>query len=279
MPRGIGFNGAVDEAAFGILAPTFGALYGVVEPTAWKATPVAGDRMIQVAAGTGFCGGAAWITDAAESKQFEAASTGTRWDLLVRTFDWSPPTGGTAALDIIKGGSTETVPPLRNRTPGVKFDVPLALVPVTAGGTALGTPRDLRVWAAKVLTAGVVSALPVDAPLGTEAVVGSVRYRRGLSSTGQPVWQVQRSTRLVRIYGSGGTRHKASVSYADMALSRPPSSLQVTLSAGPSFIGDSTARATAYVEAVTAASANVWVVSDVPVSANNFYGAFLTVEA
>lgn len=172
-----GFDGTVTEADFAKMARHFGTPYSVKDDPDLKVTAVAGqDRTVQIATGEAAAYGVLVTNDAAITLQLPTIASGTRWDLVCLRRDWQP-AGGTATVTYVQGTSTKAIPAGRNANPGVIDDQPLALVQLTAGQTQPTAIVDLRSWASKVITVSDLLALP-DAPLGTRAVVGSVRYKR-----------------------------------------------------------------------------------------------------
>lgn len=139
-----GYDGTVDEVQFAKLLHR----YSVVGPGDFKASTIAGDRIVSIANGTALGPGTVDVATDIAPIQFEAA-TGTRWDLVVLRRDWQPP-GGLTEVRIIKGGSTNILPAVStaatgwNRRPGIMDDQPLYLQEIN--GNLLGNRIDLRCW-------------------------------------------------------------------------------------------------------------------------------------
>lgn len=183
----VGYDGTVDEVQWARIAASLGADYAVLGNTDWQVTTVVGqDRTVQVAAGSGFGHGVLDVNDAAVTLQLPVVASGTRWDLVVARRNWQP-VGGTTVFAVVQGTASKGIPSGRLVGPGVQDDQPLALVQVTAGQTLPTAVVDLRAFPSKVITVGDLLALPA-ARLGTEAVVGTTRYRRVLDANSNPVW-------------------------------------------------------------------------------------------
>src|SRR5690242_2620347 len=140
----IGYAGTIGpNDVWAQLQAILGARYTVSGPGDARVTSVStGTREVTVAAGS--IGGQG-ILDQITSDvtvQLPTVASGTEWFLIVARRTW----GLTQATSLtwIDAGSSATIP-ARNTTPGTIDDQPLALVPLTAGSTAPGTPIDLRV--------------------------------------------------------------------------------------------------------------------------------------
>lgn len=139
-----GYDGTVDEVQFAKLLHR----YSVAGAGDFKATTIAGDRIVSIANGTALGPGTVDVATDIPPIQFEAA-TGTRWDMVVLRRDWQPP-GGLSEIRIVKGGSSDTLPAVGtaatawNRRPGIMDDQPLYLQEIN--GTLLGNRIDLRCW-------------------------------------------------------------------------------------------------------------------------------------
>lgn len=144
-----GYDGPLREADQAIMSPHYGADYWVHTLDDFKATGGAGDRELVI--GPGIAGGTGVMDtmDADKSLFFDPVDPGTgqRWDLVCLRRNWQPDQGGPSVLDIIKGGTLESLPGTRNNDPGTVDDQPLYLQQVVEGSTALGTRHDLRVFA------------------------------------------------------------------------------------------------------------------------------------
>jgi hypothetical protein len=169
----------------------------------WKVTAGANPGQLNVAAGTGWGQGVMDTTTAIETvTQATLPSSGTRWDLVVRRRDWTPP-GGTTSLVIIQGTSTEQLPP-RTQNPGVTDDQPLALVQWTAGYTSPTSIVDLRVWAGN---GGMVAkdqlALSYLARVGARVTIAGQKWAYVLDSNDSPLWvdEVAETTPMLTLGG------------------------------------------------------------------------------
>lgn len=187
-----GFDGVVDEVQFAKMARFTGADYAVGSNTALRVTPVTTANLtVQVAAGAGFGHGVLSESDTVVNLQAPAVLSGSRWDTVVLRRDWQPP-GGTAAVMLLQGTSSKLVASSRKTGPGVLDDQLLALVRFQAGQTLPQEIIDLRTWPSKVYAANDLAALP-GASLGTEAVVGGIRYRRELDASQNLAWVADRT--------------------------------------------------------------------------------------
>lgn len=170
----VGFDGTITETQLAGWVPVIGAaVYGVESETAWKASVGTGDRVVSLAAGTGWGYGVRTTTDTAITVTLDTVADGSRWDLIVLNRRW---TSNTATFMTITGGTTKTLP-ARNNNPGVNDDQPIALVQVTAGQTAVTAIVDLRVLARN---GGVIGydllALDYLNQPGASVMIGSTRW-------------------------------------------------------------------------------------------------------
>lgn len=189
--RSVGYDGSVGEADWAAyLAEGLGGPPTVTRPNDFRVNATTG-MQVQVAPGTASGWGITDLSDAAESIQVEAVSSGTRYDAVVLRRDWAgtstTPTGaasgGRTYIAVVKGGSSQIVPALQSN-PGTVAEQPLALVRVTAGQTTVTVTDDLRVHYAK--SGYVSSMLAMTGPLGTQYTLGTTgrRYVMRLSSAG-----------------------------------------------------------------------------------------------
>jgi hypothetical protein len=182
-----GFDGTVDEVQAAKMARFAGSEYAVLAAGSMKVAPVTtADRTVAVWGGTAFGHGVLSESDTTVNLQAAAVSSGSRWDTVVLRRDWQPP-GGTASLMLLQGTSSKLVASTRKVGPGVLDDQLLALVRFQAGQTLPQEIVDLRCWPSKVVAANDLAAL-TTAQLGTEAVVGGVRYRRELDASQNLAW-------------------------------------------------------------------------------------------
>lgn len=134
-----------------------GPQYGVRGAGDWKVTAVAGqDRVVSIAAGSGFGHGLADTTASADTIQLDTIASGSRWDMIARRANWQPVNGGPSQFVKINGSSTKGLPAVGtsatawNRRPGIMDDQPIALCRVAFENNAsvLKEIIDLRCWAA-----------------------------------------------------------------------------------------------------------------------------------
>lgn len=182
-----GYDGTVDEVQFaGILHR-----YSVVGAEDFKATTIAGDRIVSISGGVALGPGVRDVVTDIPPIQFAAAS-GTRWDLVVLRRDWQP-VGGVSSIKIVQGGAAKGYPTIGtaegswNRRPGIVDDQPLYLQEVN--GTLLGQRVDLRVWAAHggLYAKDELVKTYLDR-VGTEVNIGGVRQSLQLGLNDIPAW-------------------------------------------------------------------------------------------
>jgi hypothetical protein len=186
----IGYDGPITEPGMAGLMPRSGSAdYGVDGAGDWKVTahPTTPGGL-NIAPGRGWGPGVIDTTDAIETVvQSALPSSGTRWDLVVRHRDWTPP-GGASSAAIIQGTSTKQLP-ARDNNPGTKDDQPLALVQWTAGQTQPTVIVDLRIWAAN---GGLVAKDPLVQTfltrIGSEVAIGSTVWQYRLGDNDVPTW-------------------------------------------------------------------------------------------
>jgi hypothetical protein len=187
-----GFDGVVDEVQFARMAAFMGSQYAVGLSTDLKPSVVSSaDRTVAIAPGTAFGHGVLSVSDATVNLQGAIVTSGTRWDTVVLRRDWQAP-GGTATFMLLQGSSTKLVATSRQNTPGVLDDQLIALVRFQAGQNLAQEIVDLRSWPAKVVLANDLAALP-KSPLGTEAIVNGVRWRRELDASLNIQWVMDRT--------------------------------------------------------------------------------------
>jgi hypothetical protein len=186
----VGYDGTIGETEWAKLASFIGTPYAVAGTADYAtAINVSADRTVTVSAGTAYGHGVYDVNSAPVNVQCDTIVSGSRWDLICIRRNWVP-AGGTTTVIKVNGNASRIVPSGRSQTPGVQDDQPIALVQITAGSTLPTAVVDLRVFASKVLTVNDLIALPTPA-LGVEAVVGGIRYRRDLDSTGSAAWLQQ----------------------------------------------------------------------------------------
>lgn len=168
-----GFPGSVSSVQFASMAGGFGSLGEVDGQNDYRCTVAAGDRTVRVDTGVAHAGGVRVVNDAAINVQLDAIGSGSRWDLIRLTRNWSG--SGSVSVTKLTGTSVKAIPGAANDTLGAIHDQWIALARVTAGQTAVQELIDLRLSAHKVYTARDLLAVPKR--LGIEAVVNDVRYR------------------------------------------------------------------------------------------------------
>lgn len=142
-----GYDGSVDELAWAVLAPLVGINYGVLGHSDWQVTAKpAADRTVRIGTGTGAGQGVVDVSDAVVELQHDIVTSGTRYDMIVARRSWAGE-GGSTTFAIIKGSSSPSTLPPRNKTPGAIDDQPIALVALTAGQSQPTAIFDLRIWA------------------------------------------------------------------------------------------------------------------------------------
>lgn len=187
-----GYDGTVDEVQFAGMLPKAGASeYGVDKPGDFKVTITTGAaRAVSIAPGTAWGHSVVDVMDTNYTVQFDAATSGTRYDMVVLRRNWQPP-GGSTSIEVIKGGTRADVLPTRNNIPGVLDDQPLALVAVRANDANVVSVVDLRCWGRN---GGVIAiddrALQYLDASGTTVVIGKTIWNRkpASSTQGTMVW-------------------------------------------------------------------------------------------
>src|SRR5690606_7666788 len=132
-----------------------GALYWCEDFGAARVTPLSGGtRQVQV--GAGWFGGQGIVdyNDAPVTVTLPSVS-GNRWFLIVARRTWQ--TTNATTFTYIDCGTSPVYPPELNKNPGVNADQPLAPVPLSAGWTAPGTPRDVRVIGSSPASMSIVA--------------------------------------------------------------------------------------------------------------------------
>lgn len=200
----VGYDGTVDEQAWALNAPHLGKRYGV-SGDSWRVTPVAaGDRTVNISAGSGFGWGVFDTLPTDVQLQLDTQASGSRYDIIVARRDWGGVGGGTS-LDAITATAAGDIPITRANTPGVLDEQPIALVRVIAGQTVPVIVADLRVWQADggafALSDKVLQYLGQP---GTAVRIGTTVWSRIQSATGVPSWLARTDPRtepLVRTWG------------------------------------------------------------------------------
>lgn len=175
-----GFKGIVDETGearrFAMLAPPVVAGASDLKPSS------SGTRTIALAAGTALACGIRYAESAATSAVLPANTSGQpRFDLVGLRFTW----GASPSVTVFsKQGTPGASPssPAPTRTPGVVYEMVLAVVYVRSGVTTIsaGDVYDTRVWGGVGGPYRAVQATNlarVDLPLGAEILVGTSLYQ------------------------------------------------------------------------------------------------------
>ena len=175
-----GFKGIVDEAGearrFAMLAPPVVAGANDLKPSS------SGTRTIALTAGTALACGIRYAETAATSAVLPANTSGQpRFDLVGLRFTW----GASPSVTVFsKQGTPGASPssPAPTRTPGVVYEMVLAVVYVRSGVTTIsaGDVYDTRVWGGVGGPYRAVQATNlarVDLPLGAEILVGTSLYQ------------------------------------------------------------------------------------------------------
>ncbi len=175
-----GFKGIVDEAGearrFAMLAPPVVAGANDLKPSS------SGTRTIALAAGTALCCGVRYAESAATSAVLPANTSGQpRFDLVGLRFTW----GASPSVTVFsKQGTPAASPssPAPTRTPGVVYEMVLAVVYVRSGVTTIsaGDVYDTRVWGGvggPYRANQATNLARVDLPLGAEILVGTSLYQ------------------------------------------------------------------------------------------------------
>src|SRR5690606_4002106 len=203
----LGYPGAIAPGtAWANMQKGLGALYWCEDFGAARVTPLSGGtRQVQV--GAGWFGGQGIVdyNDAPVTVTLPSVS-GNRWFLIVARRTWQ--TTNATSFTYIDCGTSPVYPPELNKDPGVIDDQPLAFVPLSAGSTVPGTPRDVRVMGSSPASMIIVDelALGYNANLGTRLRLGNREYVRGLTASGTPTWLVDNGPfgrNPITVYPSG----------------------------------------------------------------------------
>ena len=202
----VGYDGPITEPGMASLMPRSGSAdYGVDGAGDWKVTahPTTPGGL-NIAPGRGWGPGVIDTTDAIETVvQTSLPSSGTRWDLVVRHRDWTPP-GGVSSATIITGTATKQLPTMDNN-PGTKDDQPLALVQWTAGQTQPTVIVDLRIWGANGgLVAKDTLVQTFITRIGSAITIAGVRWQLVLGDNDIPTWVSDTGIETVSMVGLGG---------------------------------------------------------------------------
>jgi len=169
-----------------------GTRYFVYHQDNVRVTPVAGGTR-QVSISAGYFGGWGILdqNDAPVTVSLPTVASGTKWFLIVARRTWQ--TTNATTFTYIDCGTSPVYPGTRNTSPGVIDDQPLAFVPLAAGSTVPGTPRDVRVMGTSPENQIINDdlALGYMAYLGVRLRLGTTQYVRGLNAAGNPVWQIE----------------------------------------------------------------------------------------
>ena len=197
--RSVGYDGSIGETDWAnYLAPYIGSPPMVAGANSFKVSATNG-LSVQVAPGVAHGWGVTDVSDAAETIQLDAVTSGSRVDAVVLRRDWSgtsttpsgASTGGRTSIGFVRGG-VSGVPSLAS-SGGNLTEQPLALVKVTAGASTVQVIKDLRVNTAR--TAWVRSELAMTGPPGTRYALepDGRRYVRVVDASGnvvtQPEWE------------------------------------------------------------------------------------------
>lgn len=182
-----GYEGTVNEAQWSdLLAYAGGRQYAVADAASWAVSVGAADREVRIAVGRGFGYGVRDLSDTVVPLIIPAATSGSRYDLIVAHRDWQ---ANTTTFTRIAGTSARELP-ARAQTPGTVDDQPVALVRVTAGQSQVTEIVDLRVWGGD---GGAYArdelVLQYVNRLGTNILINGVEWTRVLNSLGAPVWR------------------------------------------------------------------------------------------
>lgn len=201
----VGYGGTIDEQSWALNASRFDKHYGVIGD-AWRVTPViAGDRTVNIAAGTGYGAGVADKTTGDAQLQLPSVASGSRYDLIVARRNWAG-AGGTTEFDRIAATSGGDIPVARARTPGVLDEQPLAIVQVIAGQTVPVIIADLRVWQENITIAQSAKALQYLDYEGACVRIGTDVWTRTVSPSGIASWTNRpdfKTDAWVRTWGGG----------------------------------------------------------------------------
>lgn len=197
--RSVGYDGSIGETDWAnYLAPYIGSPPMVAGANSFKVSATNG-LSVQVAPGVAHGWGVTDVSDAAETIQLDAVTSGYRVDAVVLRREWSgtsttpsgASTGGRTSIGFVRGG-VSGVPSLAS-SGGNLTEHPLALVKVTAGASTVQVVEDLRVNTAR--TAWVRSELAMTGPPGTRYALepDGRRYVRVVDASGnvvtQPEWE------------------------------------------------------------------------------------------
>ena len=197
--RSVGYDGSIGETDWAnYLAPYIGSPPMVAGANSFKVSATNG-LSVQVAPGVAHGWGVTDVSDAAETIQLDAVTSGSRVDAVVLRREWSgtsttpsgASTGGRTSIGFVRGG-VSGVPSLAS-SGGNLTEHPLALVKVTAGASTVQVIEDLRVNTAR--TAWVRSELAMTGPPGTRYALepDGRRYVRVVDASGnvvtQPEWE------------------------------------------------------------------------------------------
>ena len=203
-----GYPGTIEPGAvWAQMQWGLGNRYWVYSQAHLRVTPVSnGTRQVSVA--SGFFGGWGILdhNDASVTVSLPTVSSGTKWFLIVARRTWQ--TTNATSFTYIDCGTSPTYPAERNQEPGVIDDQPLAFVPLTAGSTVPGTPRDVRVIGTSPDNQIIMDELALGYMTftGVRLRLGTTDYVRGLNASGSPVWQIDRGPfgrNPITVYPSG----------------------------------------------------------------------------
>lgn len=197
--RSVGYDGSIGETDWAnYLAPYIGSPPMVAGANSFKVSATNG-LSVQVAPGVAHGWGVTDVSDAAETIQLDAVTSGSRVDAVILRREWSgtsttpsgASTGGRTSIGFVRGGISG-VPSLAN-SGGNMTEQALALVRVTAGASTVQVLDDLRVHSAKA--AWVRSELAMTGPPGTRYALepDGRRYVRVTDASGnvvtRPEWE------------------------------------------------------------------------------------------
>lgn len=228
----VGYPGPITAVVWPDLADSLGKEYTVGGALDWRVTSLSnGQLQASVAAGMGAGHGVRDVETVARTVTFDPqTSSGVRYDVVVARRTWGTTKATTFA--VIKGGATPAGSiALRNSTPGVLDDQPLAVVPISFGSSNPGTPIDVRVWQAN---GGAVAnddlVLQYVNDPGSRILINGRVWHRTVTPGGQLSWS---TSFMLRLPMFGALGHLAgSPNFNDGALLQAGSTVATTDGAG-----------------------------------------------
>lgn len=193
-----GYAGTVNAPQWARLVPYAGGMdYGVLSDADWRPTSGGpGDRAVTMAPGIGWGRGVLDVNGAPVTVNHPSAS-GVRWDLVCARRVWGTKV---TSFEIVPGGSSPSIP-VREVTPGVEDEQPIALVQIT--NSAVTQVLDLRcVPGNSGLLAFHEFALQYLIRQATQVVIGNVRHTRKVDNFGVAYWEASTDHVEQKILGS-----------------------------------------------------------------------------